>query len=102
MSPDFYLLVLTAGERRRQLLQGLSQTLPETLPFLYNVSIITPDSFLRVGRVEHSATTEHDPLCYASESIFNISIVVSLFLMVFHFNAFFLLALIPERVLSRF
>jgi exportin-5 len=25
------------GERRRQLLQGLSQTLPETLPFLYNL-----------------------------------------------------------------
>lgn len=69
MSPDFYLLVLTAGERRRQLLQGLSQTLPETLPFLYNVSMTIPHFFPRVGRVERSATTKHDPLCYASELI---------------------------------
>ena len=38
LSPDIHLLSLIIGERRRQLLQGLTQTLPATLPFLYKVS----------------------------------------------------------------
>jgi hypothetical protein len=35
---------LYPGDRRRELLQGLSQTLPKTLPFLYKVYISILDS----------------------------------------------------------